>query len=98
MFNSVNPKVCTAAAEKRCAHREASKAAEREQHTEKREGTTAAGEAVRADTATAARVHFYHMSFTAEVSADPTRALIYGKRRFWPRPGEGSSGRRKGAA
>lgn len=70
MFNSVNPKVCTAAAEKRCPHSEASKAAEREQHTEKREGTASAGEAVRADTATAARVHFYHKSFTSAVSAE----------------------------
>lgn len=69
-----------------------SKAGVREQHTEKREGSTSARGAVRADTATAARVHVYHKSFTSEVSADPSQALIYGKRRFWPRWGEGSSG------
>lgn len=40
MFNSVNPKVCTAAPKKRCPHSEASKAAESEQHIDKREGTT----------------------------------------------------------
>lgn len=83
MFNSVNPRAGTAAAEKRCPLSEVSEAAEREQHTEKREGSTSAGEAVRADTATAVRV--YHKSFTSEVSAAPTQALIYGKRRFWLR-------------